>query len=659
MDVVPTQLRLGIDPPAGEVFLALHLEGLTVVVEVTSGSSADARRYLSEAGITVRSGHDGSLAFPTAQLGSLGVVDGRCHLSVGPDLGPLVRLARRSDSSGATVELVDGELQLRFWDDGRQQRFPLSDQVVVALCSADLPFVASHGAWEMLESRGGLPHNLGRAAVGHDGFVEIWAARPQLVESLPVPGLFRIAGDRFGVATPYIHDLSEVRGMAFTGAMPRPDVPDPGAMRSLTVPLAAPTYRLCARLVDKVGSWGAGILVAGGGRARRTVTASALEALDAWPALVVCPPWGLWSWWRTITLVGRTVSVRAGTGSDARVTTWMDLAHGGRLEAVASVVLDDLSGQDAVRAVRAGAHHRLAALAGVIRIGVADSWPDDPELGCMIADAVRPGEFDLGGHPLGWRYPLRPAVRAAEHLRAWTITPASGEDVDAVNEAGRFRHSQVRLGVVSGPLQSALNQLGRTGDLDGVIEASSVGTGGHTSPKIALAVEEAQRAVASGQGPVVIWTLSRRAAVLLRSLLAGCSVVVCEPAEAESRLTESAVGEVVVVCGDRPGKLRGAGTVVVMTLAVSFEELDEAVGPSWSDVGPTRVVVLHTPGGIDDRLATWAAGGGSLAAARSEPGRTGWLLAARWQDVEERVAEQVVRGRDLTSRPRILGIDGR
>jgi hypothetical protein len=96
-----------------------------------------------------------------------------------------------------------------------------------------------------------------------------------------------------------------------------------------------------------------------------------------------------------------------------------------------------------------------------------------------------------------------------------------------------------------------------------------------------------------------------------------------------------------------------------MTLAVSFEELDEAVGPSWSDVGPTRVVVLHTPGGIDDRLATWAAGGGSLAAARSEPGRTGWLLAARWQDVEERVAEQVVRGRDLTSRPRILGIDGR
>ena len=637
--------------------LLARLEGLTVVAEVTSGSVADGRRYLTDAGIQVRSGPDGALAFPTAQLGSLGTLDRRCQLVADGELAPLVQLARRSESTGATVDVVDGMLRLGFWDEGRQLSFPLGDTVAVALCSADLPFVASHEAWERLGSRGGLPHMLGRASVSHDGYIEIWAARPQLVESLPVPGLFRLAVDRFGVAVPYAGELAEVRGVSFQGPVPRPDVPDPSAMRSLAVPLAAPTYRLCARLVDKVGSWSAGILVAGPGRARRTVTAAALEALEGWPALVVCPPWGLWSWWRTVTLVGRTVSMRGG-GGDVRVTTWMDLAHGGRIDAAAAVVLDDLAGPDAERAIRAGAHLRLGAMSGAMRIGVADSWPDDPELGCVLADAVRPGEFDLSGHPLGWRYPLRPAQRAGEHLRAWMVTPVQGEDVDAVLEHGRFRHSQVRLAPMSSAQRDSAAGAAARGDVDAVLEVGSVGAGGDTSAKIALAVEEAQRALAAGRGPVAIWTLSRRAAVLLRSLLSATGTTVCEPGEADGRLQAAGVGTVVVVCGNSPGYLRAAGTVVVETLAVSFEDLDEAVGPAWSDAGPSRVVVLHSPGGIDDRLATWAAGGRSLSSAMSEPGRLSWLLTARWSDAAPDRGP-VRPPRMLSSAPRIPGAGDR
>src|SRR5690606_23383543 len=101
-------------------------------------------------------------------------------------------------------------------------------------------------------------------------------------------------------------------------------------------------------------------------------------------------------------------------------------------------------GPDAARAIADGAMGRLGALADAARIGVTDTWPEDPEEACRLANCVRPGEFDLGDHPLAWRYPLRPGVRAAEHLRAWMVAPTDNETLEGV-PVGEFRNSQVRL----------------------------------------------------------------------------------------------------------------------------------------------------------------------------------------------------------------------
>jgi hypothetical protein len=609
------------------VYVALRLEGLTVVAVTVDGDPDDARRYLSELGIDVRGHGTGQeLAFPAAQISLLEQVDPAVELRAEPRLAPLVHLARAGSSAAATLEATPaGRLRLSLWDAGSPTSVELDDSVAAAVCCADLPFTATAQAWAILEERAGIPHTIGRASMGHDGFVEIAAARPQLVESSPIVGLFRIADDRFGVAAPLAGRLRDIRGIAWDTDPPEPDPPSGDELDGIGVQLGPASRRLAGRLVDRLGTWGAAILCAPHGHGRRPVVAAALEGLDLWPALVVCGPEALWVWSRVVTSFGRRPSVTRDADCDARLVTWLDLAGGAALDTPASVVLDGLDTGDAQRVVHGSGASRLDALGDVARVGVTSRWPDDPEAACRAANLVRPVEFDLGTRPLSWRYPLRPVERSSEHVRAWTVSPTGEPD-----RGGGFRRSRVRTVTMSEPQQRAFDalrmDLSVAGDaaMGAALDINSAGVGSSISPKLAMIVEE----VHASAGPVAVWTPSRRAAVLLRGALRGQRVSVCDPADAATVLAGADSSSIVVVCGAHPGDLRGAHTVIIDTLAVGFDELDAAVGPSHLDGGARDVVVVHAHGGIDDRIATWSAAQHSLHALDRD--RVAWLLTPRW-----------------------------
>lgn len=618
------QLRIDFPQPVTPVTLGLALRGLTVEAGVWDGSVEDACTMLRSCGVSLRIEPDRGVVFPLVDLGRLAETPENMRIEALGSIAPLVHYALCAPEAPATVTVHEG-LRLSWYDGSNRMEEVLDEAAAAALPASELPFVATEEAWERLERLAGIPLLLGRAQVNHDGFIEIATTKPQHLEAAPLSGLFRIDATHYGLSLAYAQEIQSINAIEWTGPRPKP-VRTPQIPQRLEGLLSSHLREDLPVLLHRLAVVRGQVLAYPSGMGRRILALSALEALGSFPALVVTPPWSLWVWQRNAELMGREVSLTR-SDADIRLITYLDLAHKARFDAFEAVIYDDLSGPDASvpRARRA-----MAGL-GVFdayRIGICSSWPQDPEDACALLDLVRPGEFDLLDHPLSQRYPLRPVQRAEEHATAYLLRRPP-----VTSSEGPTRRSEVHLVSPTHDQVRALAELERTSaPRRRLLEAGdiiSAGTSSSLSPKIAAVVELARDAYVARRRLAVV-TRSKRAATLLRASLAAWS-----PKVVDEMAQTSDFGPMTVVLWQRSlCDLRGFDEVVFLDYPWSTAVIDTAVGHASVDLGPRRVVVLHSPGTIDDRLAAYAARRGELD--RDDPSspptddELEYLLARRW-----------------------------
>lgn len=615
-------MRLGF-AAAEPITMTLALSGLVVLVETLGRTDAVAAGELAALGIPTRHDTD-TLRFDVADLAKLSRAP--AHVTFRPDeaLAPLIDLTTHPSDRGvpADVRLDPDGVHVSWQSGGAAFDRRLPDEAAAALLCTDIPFVAAPAAFDHLADVCPLPLLAGRVAVNLDGFLEVSTSKPQLVESAPLPGLFRLDDGRYGVPLPYADQLRTLPGFQWTTLPPTVEAA-PDVDGRLPMPLSSHARDDLTQLVTHLATWRAQAVVWSGGLGRRVFTCAALNVLDAWPALVVCRPEDVWTWTRHGQLLGRTVGV-ADPGADVQLLTYAQLAEaGGWPRAVQAVVFD--SPQAAVGdAAVAGAARRLGSLADAYRLIVASTWPQAPAEQAALMSLLRPAEFDPE-MPLLLRYPPDCDARFTEHVDAYL----SRRDDAAGDDSGWFRRSKV-LALPATPAQADAFEraLGRLGADPAVtvmtlMELTSAGPEYATSPKVAAAVGELQAGLDAGER-VIVATRFTRTAHLVHAMLRGRGVDLALTSEEAHTIRGRNRGLVARL--DRGwGDLTGFDRVIVVDWPWSFTTIDDAVGSAAGTVGPHLVEVLHTPGSIDDKLVLLAArrGGddGTLSGAE-----TAWLL---------------------------------
>jgi hypothetical protein len=284
-----------------------------------------------------------------------------------------------------------------------------------------------------------------------------------------------------------------------------------------------------------------------------------------------------------------------------QIITYRDLATRRVLSSPASLILDEL---DRVPQEHMEALRRLDGVLDAYRIGCCSTFPDDPAEGVRMMSALRPAEF-RSDVPLLSRYPMRPEVRAREHVAAYVSRRAQD------GSSHGFRRSSVELleptteqvkavdtalDVSVRPMSDALAE---------GLQVVSAGTGSSTGPKIARAVELARDAVRE-EASVVLVTRHSRTAQMIRIALRPLQVDVVEHYD---RSLKPEPGKVVVVVrpDGRLPDLRGFERVVLLDYMWSSLAVEAAVGSAGDESGPLSVVQLHLRLPLDDRCALLAA----------------------------------------------------
>jgi hypothetical protein len=599
----PLQLPLQFGDPSRSV-LTLSCTGLTVLAEAPPGAHEDVLGALRHLGITPEVDAHDTIRFPLRQLPLLS--KGHSLLRLRPDdtIGPLLELLTTigSDSPPAVVDLdPTGDLVLTWSDrDGNWER-TLDRRAAGTLVAAGVSFVATPPAWNVLREAKVLPEFVATARAGLDGFLEVTATLPQLVEGAPIPGLFRISPTQFGVPSRYYDQLRATPGFRWHGPPP--------TRASLTHGLALPPIELSVHhqtdlreVVERLEIDEALVLVWQSGLGRRIMALAAVEALENWPCLVVCTPASVWSWQRHVELLGRSSAITH-SRADVRIMTYQDLARGLRPPSPAAIILDEILSDEARHPAARAALTRLSGLAGVPRLAVCDEWVDDPAEALAVLSLLRPHEFDPSV-PLAQRYPSPAERRALEHIESY-LSRRLSSDPDSGDVSG-FHHSGVRvlrprdaqLRLLEEARWQAASQPQRA--LAEMLEMVSAGPTSMLSPKVATAARMAQHAHA-GQRRVAVITRHARTAALIRSTLRPTP---CLVHEGDGPVPE---GPLVIIRYDRaPGDVRWADEVIVVDYPWSSTSIDQAVGSAGTR-GARRVTVLHLAGTIDDRLALLAA----------------------------------------------------
>ena len=598
----PVQLRLGFTQPSRPVTLRLSLSGLSILVSPQEGMLNEAWAYLSDAGAEPTQTLNGDLSFPAARLTALANLPSQVTTLPDPVTHPLVSLVECPSVDGAPAELsVDelGHMWLR-WHDGTQQWVEeLLPAAAAVLMTAELAFVATPAAFDALRSACQLPLLVGRCRLNRDGYVEIATSKPQLLESAPLPGLFRLDETHYGLPLPHIDNLDNAPGFVWEGFVPRLER-GPAKLPPMPMPLSAHAAADLRSLVDNLAAYRTQAIVWESGLGRRVFALAAVEALDAWPTLVVAPASALWVWQRHLEMFSRTVAMFGGepADADALLMTYEEFARRPDLGAPQAVIFDDMTTPAASTPEVAAAVVSLGGLMDAYRIGIARGWPDTPrELNNALA-MLRPGEFQTDVSVYD-RYPSDSVVRMREHAGCYI---AARKAQDPGRDATEFRRSTTVSLEVPRLLARALQdsrsrQPSAAVALAEELEICSAGSKFTTSPKISEAVGRAQSALDRGRR-VAVLTRQRRSETLLKGLLR--SHLAPDGAGGRARL--------LVVHFERElPDLRWYDEVIVVDYPWSFATLDAAVGSPTSDVGPLRVTCLHLAGTVDDRLAVMAA----------------------------------------------------
>lgn len=597
------QSRLDLPRPVGQVVLGAELHGLQVAGQVWAGSVDGLRRVLRRAGVDAEVRADG-VRFPLGDLERVAAEDD-VRLVPGPSLRPVVGLLDDPPDARhpAVLERTGPQLELRWRGRDQDYRVSMTASAAAALLTLDIAFVATDAAWAVLERDVSLPPLAGTARLNDDGYVEILAHAPQLVEAAPLPALFRVDATHFGVPACYADEVERTPGFRWEG--PRPTDETPSRWPALPAVLSLSASQDVDDIVDRVSQTGAAAVVYDDGLERRLCALTALEVVDAWPAVIAAPPSAVWVWQRHLQLLGRRATVVGASGADAQIVTYYDLARITGLGASASVVFDALSSEEASAERLRAAGRRLDGAGDLVRVLVERTWPEDVASQASWLDLLRPGEFRFQG-PAAARYPRDPAARFAEHAACYLLRRRVGQAPE-VDGLGRMPQSHVE---VLQPTEVQRKAAARLADevaagadpqslLPEAVQRTTVGTEEEPSPKLLAAVARLRQAAAQGRSAVVA-VAHDRAAERLQALVRPLRPEVTDGGAPIARLS-------IVRFNQRLPDLRGFDEVVLCDYPFSGAEIDRAVGePTEPDV-PAEVVVLHLEGSVDDRLALLAA----------------------------------------------------
>lgn len=572
------------------------------------GVLADAVAALGDVGVDAEVG-EGRLSFPARFLPAL--ADLPEHVTVEPT-GALVSLwALCSDppvdgESATIARAADRSLRLHWRSLNGDRDEPLDDSAVAPLMATGFGVLATHAAWETFDGSGSLSPMLGRVSANADGFCEIVTTVPQAVEAAPLRALFRLDASHFGVPAAFAGQFADLDGFVWDG---QPPVLDDGPSNP------TPPFRLSEhaavdlrRVCDGLAAHHCQVLVWDTGLGRRVAAMASLAALDAWPAVVVCPPWGVWPWMRHGELSGVSVQVAGGPGdSDADVLiVSYDQVRDATVNITGrpAVILDDLPGAAGDDPVLRTSLRRAFAGTDALRIITAGDWPTEPEESRLLLSVVKPGEFGDEHTPVPARYPVDPVGRFKDHEQVY-LRRRTATDTPA---ATGFRRSRTRLTVPSERQHSALTDLVAHGPadprarLDAVRAICDEGAKAGMSPKVAAAVSAIREHMGRNRRVAVVCR-SRRAGILMRQAARPLPLTVCETIAD----LDAADDSVIVVAPGVVPDLSRFDVVVFAAYPPSLTILDGAVGTAAGAHGPELVVMLHARGCLDDRLAVVAA----------------------------------------------------
>lgn len=606
----PVQLRLGFAQPTAPVTMRLSLSGAHILVETDPGQLNEAWSYLSAVGATPTVGDVGTLTFPAASLPALAELPEQVHLVPEERLRTLLMLVTHPSADGKPAELtcvMDGSLWLSWFDGNLEHSEPFPPQAAVALLTAELPFVATAEAFDALRTACQLPLLVGRARVNLDGFVEISTSKPQMVESAPLPGLFRLDETHYGVGLPFLSAVHAAPGFVWEGQPPALER-GPSELPPMPMPLSRHAAADLRDLVDNLAAYRAQAIVWSSGLGRRVFALAAVEALDAWPLLIVCPPAAVWGWQRHLDMFGKSSSLTH-FDADAHLMTYHDLERRRHLYSFQTVIFDDLTDTATARPGARAALRRLDGLMDAYRISVSSTWPKNPATAVEVMSVLRPGEFrpDL---PVAQRYPANADTRLVEHVSGYI---SSRTHVDPGRDDTTFRRSSV-VSLTPSPAQVQALADARTRHQGGsapallaeTMEILSAGPPLALSPKVPAAIARVLGAVQNSGRRVAVLTRHTRTATLVKAAVRATTAVTVEASAAIENGVPQA--RLVIVRFDRElPDLRWFDEVIVVDYPWSTALLDAAVGSAADNDGPLQVTFLHLAGTLDDRLAMLAA----------------------------------------------------
>lgn len=590
----PVQLKMW-HAPARVVRARVELSGLTVRLELLEGTSDSLISCLRVA--DVETTPEDRYAFPIRYLPRLLMVSG-LELDAEREIVPLWRLLTDPSDRAAALEVVAGSLRASWVGaSGRAYDELIPAGLASALLALEVPFVATPEAWERLGDKAAGPVIAGVASETLDGWVEIVAARPQIVETCDrVRGLFRVADTRFGIPAAYAADLDAAPGFQWVGR--RPSAPTaPPALPAVPVELSDHAAADLRGLVGRLATSGTQVVAWDSGLGRRVFVLAALDALEAWPVTVVCPPALLWVWARHAQLLGRTWSLRD-PGADC-VLVPVSQVPSGPLPDTQTLIVDEVTAPlpAAARTALAGAAPRFD-----VRVGLTSTWPEDPSAQVGALALLHPAEFDFTG-PVSHRYVGDWRRRLEEHCAPY-LSMRRRDDPATVAARELFRASTViRVDATDEQRASfaALahnQQQGPDISLSRAREIAAVGTGSTLSPKAAAVAERVRAAHAGGVRRVAVLGLAA-ARPLLSGLLRPAAMV-DDPAQLSDRGADRpAVLWVPVETLPLPD-LRTFDEVLVMDYPPSMGVVADAVGPAIGGVGAGQTTVVHLTGGPDD-----------------------------------------------------------
>jgi len=577
----------------------LEIAGMMAQCRPVDGNLNATASHLASAGILLSRLTSETVVFPTRELPQIlgllsTVVD---VVPVGP-ARVLMELLRNPPLEDEPVKLtIDGTrtVNLAWRSSGVEFNEHLDFTMVTALMTLGTPIIGSEQSWEKLSKHAHVPLAPIRARLNYDGFVELACANPARVEQAGIPGLFRLGPALFGAAHAHADIVAALPGVIWDSPLPAYD--------TATRPLSAVPFALSEHaaadlqgIVDRLAARRAQVIAWAPGLGRRVFALAAIEALNAYPLLIVAAPRALLAWQRTLEMAGRSWSMANHEAlTDVRLLTYRDLAGKTRVVSPTAILFDSFDEVTRRSPALARSVHRLDGLVDSYRVAVCTALPVQADALAQFMSAVRPSEF-RSDIPPAIRYPGTSALRLREHAEVY----ASHRNSD--DKLPEFRRSRVEEldcpdGLAEG-IESVINDLGR-GQATVLVTrlALESGIGSVISPKLVRAADLMTRWVKTGE---------RAAALVRNEETARLLSLLLQPVATQTTTDgQPAAGSAVIGWGKWPD-VTSYDRVVVLDYPDSLNELTSAVGKASGLAGPKELVMLHVRETLDDRAVVLA-----------------------------------------------------